>query len=112
MTATRGVSSAEPPSAFTSTGLRSVKYWTMPAVAARTTYPIVSAFPKDGMPTMRSAWPTRAHRVPSACVQSGGDLHRLITRFLRPFQNRLVGPGARSGWMAITIQSSVAVPGS
>ena len=37
LTATRGVSSSDPPSALTRTGLRSGKYWTMPAIAARTT---------------------------------------------------------------------------
>src|SRR5512132_2024282 len=56
---TRGVWSGEPPSELTRIGFRSGKYWTMPAVAARTTKPIVSALPKLGMPTIRSAWPTR-----------------------------------------------------
>jgi hypothetical protein len=37
LTATRGVSSGEPPSLFTRIGLSSGKYWTIPAVVARTT---------------------------------------------------------------------------
>src|SRR3954469_6263179 len=52
---TRWVPSGDPASEFTRTGLRSGKYWTRPAWAARTTYPIVAAFLKLGMPTMMSA---------------------------------------------------------
>ena len=77
--ATRGVSSGEPPSELTRIGLRSEKYCTMPAVAARTTKPIVSALPKLGMPTIRSAWPTRrTWASPAAPSAAGGNAVRLV----------------------------------
>ncbi len=64
----------------------------MPAVAARTTYPIVSALPKLGMPTMRSALPTRrtsaspcsssAEPVPAdAWDVRGGASSQVLSRF-------------------------------
>jgi hypothetical protein len=43
----------------------------MPAVAARTTYPIVSALPKLGIPTIRSALPTR--RTSASPCSSSAD---------------------------------------
>ena len=66
---TRGVWSGEPPSELTRIGFRSGKYWTIPAVAARTTKPIVSALPKLGMPTIRSACPTRRTSAEPARVE-------------------------------------------
>src|SRR3954451_25247463 len=59
-TTTRPVPSGDPASELTTTGWWSGKYWTNPACAARTTYPIVAAFLKLGIPTMMSARPSRS----------------------------------------------------
>src|SRR6185503_8591380 len=78
---TRGVWSGEPPSELTRIGFRSGKYCTIPAVAARTTNPIVSALPKLGMPTIRSAWPMRRTSAsPRASSAEGIVVERLVFR--------------------------------
>src|SRR3954469_19879237 len=59
-TTTRPVPSGDPASELTTTGWWSGKYWTNPACAARTTYPIVPAFLKLGTPPMLSARPSRS----------------------------------------------------
>src|SRR5215211_2208257 len=71
---TRCVPSGLPASELTRTGLRSGKYWTSPACAARTTYPIVAAFLKLGMPTMMSARPRRAISSRMAGVSADGGI--------------------------------------